>query len=76
MELVVVQRRTKRSDQKYSMAPYVGMANGEGQLKLGRLHEVMHSRERKCRGEFLVSPSNTSTRGHQMKLIGGRSETA
>lgn len=32
VELEVVQRGTERRDQKYSMAPYVGMANGDGWL--------------------------------------------
>jgi len=35
VELEVVQRRTKKSDQKYSMALYVGIAVGDRQLELG-----------------------------------------
>lgn len=34
VELKMVQRRTKRNDQKYSMAQNVGMANRDEQLKL------------------------------------------
>lgn len=35
VELEVVQRRIKRSGQKYKMASYVGMANEDGQLEFG-----------------------------------------
>lgn len=50
MELEVVQRRTKRSDQKHSMAPYVRMANGDRQLELGRLSVKSCTAERGSAG--------------------------
>lgn len=57
------------------MVPYVGMANGDRQLELGGpIREVMHNRGSEHRDELLVSLSNARTKGHQLKLIGGRSE--
>lgn len=50
VELEVVQRRTKRSDRKHSMAPYMGMASGDGQLRLGRLSMKSRTAERGSAG--------------------------